>query len=223
MSRKAHAGLLHAWYACRLVFSSQERAMVRCCECGLLATRGDESDETCEATQETRESGLLNVIHWSNSIPGFGLSPNARFFCYAKSPFWPDKPPAGANEPESFALVRQIEIETKCPHFREYLPGRPPKEHEEMAFLETVRAEQKRFEARAEATAERRHNELREDQEKYHRQDAVRMRIYLLLTCLSVACAMFTVWMSYRPDHAAAPKAVQTSPAPRIPPDEAGK
>jgi hypothetical protein len=182
--------------------------MVKCCNCGRLAVIDEYSKESREATEMVTTSG------WHASSAGNATI--ARVNCHAGKRDFADLRGAPAG-----AVLTEINAEIgDCSSFIKRIAGRSPKEHEDMSILDRVRAEQTQFQLdiREEERRtheenrrdnERRHQESRKDQETYNQQIAVRTRINLLLTALSVACAIFTVWMSYRPAPIADKPAIQ--------------
>lgn len=78
--------------------------------------------------------------------------------------------PDFAVDMETLRALVVIDTERSCPYFETWIPGKTPKEHEEMTIVEQVKAEyaQQRQEERQwrqqiEALAETRHQEQRHD------------------------------------------------------------
>ena len=131
--------------------------MPKCSECGLLAVRDEYNDLVCEATGFTRLKGS----HQSSK----GIATIAKVFCYANSPSFPTIP----NAPQMRnvqainwvnPIVQAIGEVRQCSQYQSWSPGKTPKEHEEMSFVEKVRSEYRESEMRQSAFAERHHQEM---------------------------------------------------------------
>ena len=165
-------------------FKTLGRAVAKCIDCGFLAIRDHYNDEVREATEHCRATGR----HQSSR----GNGTPAKFFCYASSPAFPAyakpgefRPPpsdrltaeqmAAGHPPPSKptpASILAFGTEVDCCEYCQWRPGKSPKEHEEMSFLQEVEArssrwrdEELRWQKQVEAIAETRHQENRRDLE----------------------------------------------------------
>ncbi|WP_442482567.1 hypothetical protein [Aeoliella sp. SH292] len=111
-----------------------------------------------------------------------GINTVAKLMCWKKSEAFPlstqDSPPGTRAEMQSLAEFTEtvLSSECECSQFAKWLPGRTPKEHEEMSFVEMIdartrqwRDEDIRSKQQFEALYEVRHQETRRDLEKAHR------------------------------------------------------
>lgn len=125
--------------------------MVRCKKCGLLAVRDYYNDAECHATELTREEGL----HQSSR----GNQTPAKVRCRVGSECF-HKP----KKLDAASVVEAINELIECDSFRKWIDIKSPKEHEEMAFVERIKAEY----AQAHAEEVQRHREWREEDSRRH-------------------------------------------------------
>ncbi len=128
---------------------------VKCVNCGLLALRDAETENVCEVTESTRSSGT----HKSSR----GSTTDAKVFCFAKSPAFQAPPETTSRDMRSargylHPVVTIINDDRACNQFQEWIPGKSPKEHEDMPQVAETH--------RIAADAERRDIEFREATEQ---------------------------------------------------------
>ena len=150
---------------------------VRCGDCGLLTIRKLGTHETMEVVKQWRRTGEYTDDHPRRP---------ANVFCSIASESFPGSGTV-QNERESLSLMDK---EIECPRFRKWIPGKSPKEHEEMSILEAVRSEQKSFEDREETR--------RVEWRKEDRLDRLTSRILAIValgvSILSAAVAWLSRW-----------------------------
>jgi hypothetical protein len=101
--------------------------MVQCKNCGFLAVR-DEYDET---VHECTSFTLERAMHKSSK----GNSTAAKIFC------WKDARQFDANDLATYGAIHDaMRVEIDCRDFMKRLPGRSPKEYEEMSIVERVQS-----------------------------------------------------------------------------------
>jgi len=167
--------------------------MAKCKDCGYLAVRDEYNDTVCEATEFTRERGL----HKSSE----GMSTPARLLCFKNSTsFHTGRACTVETRDAKLSQMKlaneQLASEVECKHFRKWMPGRSPKEHEEMSFLEMIdnrtrqwREEDIKRTQAFEALYETRHQELRNDAENRDRRSTK-------ITILGIAVAILAAIVS---------------------------
>ncbi len=94
----------------------------KCKDCGLLAMREQETNLVLEAVDAVRQSG---------GYRNFGDFGPQHLFCYANHRNFPDL----ARE-----VSDSLNLEIDCDDFRQYQPGKSPKEHEHMSIKEQALA-----------------------------------------------------------------------------------
>ena len=102
--------------------------MVSCKECGFLAVQDEYNNEPCEATRETRETGM----HKSSQ----GNKTCAALFCWVGSPAFAPAPRRTAE-----AIADTVRRQVDCTRWTPYMPGRKPKEVEMIEMLVQQREE----------------------------------------------------------------------------------
>lgn len=110
---------------------------VKCSECGFLAVRDHYNEAVCETTLDCRTRGQ----HKSSN----GNATAADFFCYRTSESFRSFQPvserdgiAKATNNPRVERAQVLTVEIECDSFFRYRPGKSPKEHEEMTFLQEV-------------------------------------------------------------------------------------
>ena len=114
----------------------------QCCKCGFLAVRNVEDSHVYSADERLRANGVLPMRDFPGSRePHLGASLIRRsdtVLCYL-----------GRVEmtcpPQTNNCIDAIRLNHECPRFVPWLPGKTPKEHEDMSILEQVRTEQAIF------------------------------------------------------------------------------
>ena len=106
------------------------RNMVTCQTCGLLTHDDPATKKATEAGPRARQEGIL---------------PNSyEFYCYGCSVAFPKRPGKRHDEQhaaEQVLRVRQIQTPIECPKWCQYLRGKTPQEHEDMANAELAKLE----------------------------------------------------------------------------------
>ncbi len=128
----------------------------KCIECGFLAVHDEEGRGAFEAGKETRTSARM--------LRRNGVAIPADWFCSQKSDAFPDLvqltrrdgTPGKSSDP---IILAELNQDRECDSCRAYIPGKSPKEHEDMGIIERVEAMALAARAEANETAERRHQE----------------------------------------------------------------
>jgi len=128
--------------------------VVTCADCGYLFVRDTKTMDPREAIDSVREHGRQNNADTSGAP--------ANLYCYKARPELPGK----SFDPNE--IVRALNQAHDCPEWTKYLPGKMPKEHEEMAIVEKVREENRlaRLQDKRDRDAER-ETDRKRDARKY--------------------------------------------------------
>lgn len=140
---------------------------IRCKDCGFLSIRDARDSLVYPADERIRENAVTRNHTFSDGEIFGGASLTIlsdRMICYVGYPALADD----MHELRHAKTV--IHKERECPHFIQWVPGKTPKEHEEMTILERVQAEysqqrqeERQWQQQVEALAETRHQEQRHD------------------------------------------------------------
>ncbi len=93
--------------------------MAKCNQCGFLSVRDEFNGKVREAAEITR----VQADHRN----GDGSLSTAKLLCYRNSPCFPKQDTNMRVE-----IIAKIDADIACSEFESWLPGRSPKEHQEM-------------------------------------------------------------------------------------------
>jgi len=167
---------------------------VKCRDCGLLSIRSCVDSLIYPADEAVRESGATRRYNSSDTAFVFDAD---RIICFQGFP-------ALESDLSAMRAYEAIHNERDCPHFVANVPGLTPQRHHDMSLIEQVqslnsqqRAEDLRWQKQVEALYETRHQELRRDTARFHRQSFVVSLAGVLVSILAaVLSAMVTVWFT---------------------------
>ena len=180
--------------------------MVKCKDCGLLGVRKNYDGEVVEATESIRSEGK------HGSLP-------VKFICCVASAFFPEIEHASKHRIRGIGLERQeavdanlkaIDTDIDCLAHQDWVPGKTPKEHEEMTTLQILldmkqqiidlKSETLRLSKAFKATDQIHHNENRDDRKLTSADTRRHFRIHVAIATtgivvgaiVSVVTAYFT-------------------------------
>ncbi len=153
---------------------------VKCAKCGLLAVRDENGNGALEAIEAIRKTGILPCRT--------GSTINAKFFCKRQSEAFPplvhDPVRSQLSPPENPAVVT-LNKDRECGVYRLWIPGKTPKEHEEMTIIERI---------------ERLNNQMRQEdilrQEKWNRHNSRWTVVAGIAAVLRRACRNCSIFLT---------------------------
>lgn len=182
----------------------------QCVKCGLLAIRNVEDSHVYAADELVRKGGVLPMRQLPGTRePHRGVSLIHRsdtLICYVGRPEM-------RCPPETAHCLPFIIVEHHCPKFVPWLPGKSPKEHEDMTILEQVRTEQAIFQMEEKREREKQRAEDLADRnaQQAHNKTTRRVAVGSLIVAIAVACA--ALWNAFGKRQTDVPKSSVEPPS----------
>lgn len=153
--------------------------MVKCSECGFLASRDVQTRQLEETEQEIRMEGC-SVVAWNTGKPTLKFEPPICFMRapdYKAIPFslWPDK--------DKDKVRSEIQRERDCEFFTHWQQGFTPKEHREM--LDRIEI------LNWQAEREQKDREFREREQLSNKRYRIVELVLVIVTIIAVLSAAF--------------------------------
>ncbi|MEX0677981.1 MAG: hypothetical protein WD063_12945 [Pirellulales bacterium] len=163
---------------------------VRCKDCAFLSVRNASTSDVYPADERVRKYGTPKTrLHYAPEGiggGGFPMEETDSLICYyGIAAFSEDMKTLRVPE-------KAISKDRACSHFRRWISGKTPKEHEDMAIIEQVRAEQSAFREQE----ERRRVEWRREDRNDMRSTRIIAIFAAAGTILSAAVASAALWVS---------------------------
>jgi hypothetical protein len=154
--------------------------LVKCRDCGYLASRIKADNSPVEAVSRVRDAGQ------------FSLQESREVLCYRGFSGFPVNGTL-TDRPLAVALEKEI----ACPEFTVWLKGKTPKEHEDMSILEKVRQEYRQSQEDAERKADQK-ADARERKEDSRHWRTFWLAVAALVASIAIGIANFAFTLSRR-------------------------